>query len=317
MVPQAIKRLVERFWPEIRQRHHVPQLARIERVCDMPVGGAKVSTNFRAYKAVDIQILNTDGTSKNVPIFEQVPLAVSVNPHESGLMLEPRPGMQCIIQYIDGLESMPVITNILPFGQSVSDIRSTDIVLQQSPVSKVVGKNQDWHIETTGTINQTSQQSTVSSLHSVQRYHERNIEVSGHDSIKVDGNSLQELMGSLKILVGEKALINSLDSILLGTKKTFEVKSHSNMQLETLATLHAKAAALAKMEGKTVWLGNSSSNIARILLDLVGIVKDMNNTLSSHDHPANNTPPKQSVDFDNYKSSSDELRSELDPITEK
>lgn len=316
MVPQAVKRIIERFWPELRQRHHVPQLARIERVCDMPQQSAKVSTAFRAYKAADVQLMHSTTKVKETPIFEQVPLAVSVNPHESGVICEPRPGMFCLIQYIDGVESAPVITHILPFNQSVPDVRSTDVGLLQSHRSKILGSNGNWSIETDGVVNTQAQTHNESAQFKQETYHQRDTQITGHDTTNTDGNSVKQVMGALKILVGEKALITAIDSILLGTKSKFEVKSHDNMTLETLKALHAKATELAKVEGATVWLGDNSVNAVKVLLDLISVVSELSNEVSKHTHPANPVKPVQSSKFDGYKADADELGSALEPITE-
>ena len=92
-------------------------------------------------------------------------------------------------------------------------------------------------------------------------------------------------MGALKILVGEKAIITSLDNLLLGSDKQIIVKSTENMTLESLKTLEAKAKKLAKVQGATVWLGSESVNAVQILLDLIAIVKDSNGLLATHTHP--------------------------------
>lgn len=316
MVPQAVKRLMLRYWPELGQRHHVPQLARIEAVHDMPQGGAAVSTPFRAYKAADVQLLDRYGNPRDVPLFEQVTLAISVNPHESGLYCEPRPGMRCLIQYIDGLESLPVITHVLPWEQSVADVRSTDVVLQQNHRSKLTGTNGDWHMQTDGEITRSSQRSQISAQHREERFHERSVAISAHESKQITGNQITEVMGALKMLVGEKALISSLDSLLLGSKSTIEAKAHDNMHLETLKTLHAKAAELAKMEGTTVWVGDASVNAVRVLLDLCALVESMNNTLKTHTHKPDGLPVPEST-LGGYESDAKGLKDELEPITEQ
>jgi hypothetical protein len=241
MVKNAIRRLVLRYFPELGQRKHLPQLARIEKIYDMPVDGGKVSTAFRAYKAVDIQLLNAvTGKSLAVPIFEQVTMATGQS-HEHGLFTEPTPGMHCLIQYIDGLDSMPVITSLLPWQTLVPDHRSTDVVLQQSHRSKLAGSDGNWHLETDGEIKQTSQKSIVDSQMREETHHQRDVTITGHDTTKIDGNQVNEIMGALKVLVGEKAIITSLDNLLLGSDKEVKIKSTENMSLDSLKNLFIKA----------------------------------------------------------------------------
>lgn len=241
MVKNAIRRLILRYFPELGQRKHLPQLARIEKIYDMPVNGAKVSTAFRSYKAADIQLLNAvTGEPLAVPVFEQVSIA-SGQGHEHGLFIEPTPGMHCLIQYIDGLDSLPVITSLLPWQTLVPDNRSTDVTLQQSHRSKLAGTNGDWHLQTDGEIKQSSQKSIVDSQVREQSYHQRDTTITGHDITKIDGNQVNEIMGALKILVGEKAIITSLDNLLLGSNKQVKIKSTEDMHFDSTKSLIIKA----------------------------------------------------------------------------
>jgi hypothetical protein len=315
MVKNAIRRLVLRYFPELGQRKHLPQLARIEKVYDLPKSNALVSCAFKPLKAADIQLLNPlTGEPLVVPVFEQVTLAANQS-NESGFYNEPVPGMQCLIQYIDGLNSLPVITSILPWQTLVPEGKSTDVTMQQNQSSAITGSNGDWHLQTTGEINQTSQLNTVNAQVSKQNLHERETNIQTHDITKIDGNQVNEIMGALKLVVGEQALITALDKVLIGSKKQVEIKAHDNMTIETLKTLHAKATELAKVEGATVWLGDDSVNAVQILLDLISLVKDMNTALETHGHTSTGAgPPITKAVFKAYKESSNNLKDSLVPI---
>jgi hypothetical protein len=315
MVKNAFRRLISRFLPELVQRKHLPQLARIEKVYDLPAGSAQVSTAFRSHKAADVQLLNAvTGEPLAVPVFEQVTLATGQG-NEHGLFVEPTPGMQCLIQYIDGLDSMPIITSILPWQTLVPDNRANDVTLQQSHLSKLAGTNGNWLLHTEGEIKQTSQTSIIDAQIREESYHQRTTNIAAHDISKIDGNQVNEIMGALKTVVGEKALIVALDNLLLGSKKQVDIKATENMNLESLKQCEVKAVELAKVQGATVWLGNESLNVVQVLLDLIAVVKDTNNSLSSHVHPGVGTSP-QAGDFTSYKNSAEQLASDLEPIVE-
>ncbi|SGY86626.1 hypothetical protein [Moritella viscosa] len=257
MVKNAIRRLVLRYFPELGQRKHLPQLARIEKIYDMPVNGASVSSAFRGYKAADIQLLDAvTGKPLVAPVFEQVSIA-SGQGHEHGLFVEPTPGMQCLIQYIDGLDSLPVITSLLPWHTLVPDHRSTDVSLQQSHRSKLAGTNGDWQLQTDGEIKQASQKSIVEAQTSEQSYFERSTKVATHDMNKIDGNQVNEIMGALKILVGEKAIITSLDNLLLGSNKEVKIQSAEDMHLDSAKSLIIKAKNITEDAG-TIKLNGGS-----------------------------------------------------------
>lgn len=314
MVKNAIRRIVLGLFPELGQRKHLPQLARIEKMHDLPTGTSKVSTAFRAYKAADIQLLNAiTGEPLATPVFEQVTLATG-QAHDRGVFVEPSAGMHCLIQYIDGLNSLPVITAILPWQSLVPDNKSTDVVLQQSSTSKLTGSNEDWHLQTNGQIKQTSQKHIIASQVSEQSHHQRTTIISGHDISKIDGNQVNEVMGALKLLIGEKAAIVALDNLLLGSKKQVDIKSTENMTLESLKQFQAKAKELAKVQGAKVWLGSEGLNVVQVLVDLIDLVGDITLTLSTHTHPGVG-PTQQAAVFTTQNASAVKLSNDLKPIT--
>ncbi|WP_299002299.1 hypothetical protein [uncultured Shewanella sp.] len=314
MVKNAIKRLILRLYPELGQRKHVPQLAEIVRIYDLPADVAKVSSPFRAYKAVDVQLLDAvTGQALAVPVFEQVTLATG-QANDRGVFISPNVGMQCLIQYIDGLDSMPVITTLLPFNTLVPEHRQSDVTLQQSSRSKISGTNEDWHIQTDGRIKQTTQISSVNAQVREQTYHERMTNIATHDKTLIDGNQINEVMGALKTQVGEKALLTALDNLLLGSKQQIDIKAHANINIESLKILEAKAADLSRVQAPKIWLGSDEVNLAQIVLDLIAVVKSMNTTLAAHTH-ARGAPPDQASSFSGYQSQATGLDGKLSPIT--
>lgn len=315
MVKNAIKRLVLRYFPELGQRKHLPQLARIERIYDIPAT-ATISTAFRPLKAADVQLLNPlTGEPLAVPVFQQVTLGTG-QASDHGLLNEPTPGMQCLIQYIDGLNSHPVITSLLPWQSLVPEHKRTDVTLQQNSRSKIQGRDGNWHIKTDGDITQSSDSSKIKTRNREGIYHQRTCSIDAHDTLKIDGNQITEVMGALKTVVGEKALIVALEGLLLGSKEQVDIEATENMNLTTLKTLHAKATELAKVEGKTVWLGDSSVNVAQVLLDLISLVEKMNQTLSTHTHNSPLPTPTEKAEFTSHKSTASSLKSTLEPIVE-
>ncbi|MBD1582811.1 hypothetical protein [Pseudoalteromonas sp. S16_S37] len=313
MVKAAFKRLVLRCFPELGERKHLPQLARIEKLYDLPTDSPKISTPFRPYKAADVQLLNPHTYERlDTPAFEQVTLATG-QAHMHGLHNEPCVGMLCLIQYIDGLNSLPVITSVLPWQSLIATHKSTDVTLQQSPISTIKGSNGNWQINTTGEIAQNSDINNVTARERHEVYFSKQTTIHSHDYSKIDGNQVNEIMGALKTVVGEKALLTALEGVLIGSQKAIEVKAHDNMMIESLKTLHAKASKLAKVEGSTVWIGNDSMNALQILSDLITIVSDTNKTLSAHIHPPDK-PPAQSAEFSSYSAKANGLKGDLDPI---
>jgi hypothetical protein len=60
---------------------------------------------------------------------------------DAGLINEPKPGMFCLIQYIEGLNSGPIITSILSWQGLVPEHKHTDLSLKQNNSSQIKGNN--------------------------------------------------------------------------------------------------------------------------------------------------------------------------------
>ncbi|QUI71240.1 hypothetical protein [Pseudoalteromonas sp. M8] len=315
MVKQAIKRLILRYFPELGERKHLPQLAKFVAIYDLPTDTPKASTPYRPYKAADIQLINPQTLEPtDAPVFQQVTLAIG-QPNNAGVISHPKPGMLCLLQYIDGLNSLPVITAILPWQSLVPSSKHTDVSLLQSATSSIQGRDESWHMKTDRDISQCSDTSTVMARSRNEAYHERTCNIESHDITRIDGNQINEVMGALKTIVGEKALLTALEGVLIGSKKQIEIKAHDDMQLQSLRTLYAKAADLAKVEGATVWVGNNSVNAIRIILELIEVVAKTNEKIATHKHEMTKPPPINAAEFTGFKSKADALHGKLNPIT--
>ena len=75
---EAIKRAVERQFPELSGGYHLPRFALVQGVADAPAQSG-ICDNFRPRYAVDLQVLAEDGEpDPNLPILAGLPLPVSV-----------------------------------------------------------------------------------------------------------------------------------------------------------------------------------------------------------------------------------------------
>ncbi|OCQ23364.1 hypothetical protein A7985_05325 [Pseudoalteromonas luteoviolacea] len=315
MVKQAVKRLILRYFPELGERKHLPQLARIENIYDLPTDGSKISTPFRPYKAADIQLINPHTYEiLNVPLFEQVTLATG-QASDTGLINEPKPGMICLIQYIDGLNSAPIITSILPWQSLVPEQKHTDVGLKQNSRAQIQGRDGNWIIETDDSITQVSDSSKVQARERTEQFHIKQSSIGTHETNQIDGNQVNKIMGALKTVVGEKALITALEGLLLGSQNQIDIKAHENLNIESLRTLHAKATELAKLEGATIWIGSDSVNVAQVLAELIELVKLLSIELASHGHKDQGAgPPMTKTEFEGFKDSAESLLDVLLPI---
>ncbi|MBQ4836768.1 MULTISPECIES: hypothetical protein [Pseudoalteromonas] len=315
MVKQAFKRLILRCFPELGERKHLPQLALIEKIYDLPTESGKISTPFRPYKAVDIQLLDpVTHEPTNTPVFEQVTLATG-QANDAGLVNEPKPGMYCMVQYIDGLNSHPVITNLLPWGALVPEQKHTDVGLKQSSRAQIQGRDGNWIIETDDSITQVSDSSAVQARKRVEQFHVKQSTIATHETNHIDGNQINEVMGALKTVVGEKALFTALEGLLLGSQKQINIKARENVNIESLMTLHIKANELSKLEGAKVWVGDKSVNAIEVLHHLIIIVKDLCAKLENHGHSEQGAgPPLNKAELSELSKSAGELETNLSVV---
>ena len=78
----AIKRSVERQFPELTGGYHLPRFARVVGVADAPAG-AGICDDFRPRYAVDIEVLGPDGEpDSKLPILAGVPLPLPTGDHQ-------------------------------------------------------------------------------------------------------------------------------------------------------------------------------------------------------------------------------------------
>jgi hypothetical protein len=99
-------------------------------------------------------------------------------------------------------------------------------------------------------------------------------------------------------------------------------KGNINEQCQAVAERFAKLKQrLVVKDGGTVWLGNESSNVLRILDELIKVTSAIANTAATHIHEYTDNgtklktkAPDQAGEFSGQKSDADKLDSELAPI---
>ena len=95
---------------------------------------------------------------------------------------------------------------------------------------------------------------------------------------------------------------------------TLTFSSDSNNVLTTLDAL-AKELISLKTDGK-VWIGSDSTNVVKVLLDLIGVVKTLAKATAEHTHKGKTVPaPDNAADFTQQESQAGTLSSELSPLT--
>ena len=103
----AIKRSVERQFPELTGGYHLPRFARVVGVADAPTN-ASMCDDFRPRYAVDIEVLTPDGEADpNLPVLSGVPLPLPSGGDEMGMYAFPQEGTRVVVCFAYGLPSSP------------------------------------------------------------------------------------------------------------------------------------------------------------------------------------------------------------------
>lgn len=149
----AIRRSVERQFPELTGGYHLPRFARVVAVADAPAS-AGICDDFRPRYAVDIEVLGPDGEpDSKLPILAGVPLPLPTGGEEMGIYAFPEEGTQVVVCFAYGLPHKPYIQTILPHGLSMPSVPKGDQVWQHSEACQQrVDADGNWLRQTDGKI---------------------------------------------------------------------------------------------------------------------------------------------------------------------
>ena len=149
----AIRRSVERQFPELTGGYHLPRFARVVAVADAPAG-AGICDDFRPRYAVDIEVMGPDGEpDPKLPILAGVPLPLPTGGEEMGIYAFPEEGTQVVVCFAYGLPHKPYIQTILPHGLSMPSVPKGDQVWQHSEACQQrVDADGNWLRQTDGKI---------------------------------------------------------------------------------------------------------------------------------------------------------------------
>lgn len=348
---EQIKRIEERNHHELFDRSSLPIIARIVSISD-PLRTESLSEKFRPRYAVDLQVLRPNGEPDELlPVFRAVPLPVSAAGLERGAMGFPEPGTLVELAFAWGLPSMPFVRTILADGLSLPAIAPGEVLLQAAPgVCQRADTEGNWTRETDADIFDNCMRYLLDCYSCSTTAQDFYSLVKHNSTEQVVGVKVVEVLGALKLLSAGTLNIGAVDNLSITTASdqnnkigrnakqsvgnNFEQEIANDLQqhvennltqtvgniIDSLAD--AKQLLRVKNGGK-IWLGSQGENVLKILSDLIQVVSNIANTASSHTHPytdngspMNTQPPTQSGTFSGQKSSADNIKGRLDPITE-
>ncbi|MCK3865583.1 phage baseplate assembly protein V [Pseudomonas sp. B329] len=302
----AIRRSVERQFPELTGGYHLPRFARVVAVADAPAS-AGICDDFRPRYAVYIEVMGPDGEpDTKLPILASVPLPLPTGGEEMGIYAFPEEGTQVVVRFAYGLPHRPYIQTILPHGLSMPSVPKGDQVWQHSEACQQrvdVDVDGNWLRQTDGKIREKAIEREVEAMGNKEAFQNHTRTVDDHSTETVGRIKTIEALGALKLLSGGSAslaAVNDLQqatgrdlNLVVGQKHNATVGGDMQERIEGLRK--SVAAVSQRLVAPKTWLGSEGVNVLQVLCDLLDLVQQMNSQLAGHTHGPTPVPSNAAV----------------------
>ncbi|KAE9658040.1 hypothetical protein EJD88_07545 [Pseudomonas sp. PB105] len=295
----AIRRSVERQFPELTGGYHLPRFGRVVAVPDAPAAPG-LCDDFRPRFGVDVEVLLPDGEpDPALPILAGLPLPAPMGGQEAGMFGFPEEGTTVVVSFAYGLPHKPFITQILPHGLSLPRVPKGDQVWQHSEACQQrVDADGNWLRQTDGKIHDKAIEREVEAMQNTESFQSHTRTVDDHSTESVGGIKKIEALGALKLLSGGSASLAAVDDLHLATGRDLNLVVAQrlnaivggNMDERIQGMRESVAAVSQRLVGPKTWLGSEGLNVLQVLCDLLDLVQQMNIQLASHTHGATPVP---------------------------
>jgi len=303
----AIRRSVERQFPELTGGYHLPRFARVVAVADAPAG-AGICDDFRPRYAVDIEVLGPDGEpDPQLPQLAGVPLPLPTGGEEMGLYAFPEEGTQVVVCFAYGLPNKPYIQTILPHGLSMPKVPKGDQVWQHSEAAQQrVDADGNWLRQTDGKIQDKAIEREIEALENREKFQNHTQTIDDHSTESVGGVKTIEALGALKLLSGGSASLAAVDDLHQATGRDLNLvvgQKHNatvggDMQ-EKIQGLRKSVAGMSQhLQAPKNWIGSEEVNLFQVVCDTLDLLQQMNVQMAAHTHLPGPVPnPKDAEAF--------------------
>ena len=300
----AIRRSVERQFPELTGGYHLPRFARVVAVADAPAG-AGICDDFRPRYAVDIEVMGPDGEpDTKLPILAGVPLPLPTGGEEMGIYAFPEEGTQVVVCFAYGLPNKPYIQTILPHGLSMPSVPKGDQVWQHSEACQQrVDVDGNWLRQTDGKIRDKAIEREVEAMGNTETFQNHTRTVDDHSTESVGGIKTIEALGAMKLLSGGSASLAAVGdlhqatgrdlNVVVGQKHNTTVGGNMDERIEGLRK--SIAAVSQRMVAPKNHIGSESVNIFRVLCDTLDLLEQMALQIAGHVHGSSPPPSTAAV----------------------
>ncbi|MCM2375561.1 hypothetical protein [Pseudomonas marginalis] len=319
----AIRRSVERQFPELTGGYHLPRFGRVVAVPDAPAAPG-LCDDFRPRFGVDVEVLLPDGEpDPALPILTGLPLPAPMGGQEAGMFGFPEEGTTVVVSFAYGLPHKPFITQILPHGLSLPRVPKGDQVWQHSEACQQrVDADGNWLRQTDGKIQDKAIEREVEAMQNTESFQSHTRTVDDHSTESVGGIKKIEALGALKLLSGGSASLTAVDDLHQATGRDLNLvvgQKHNatvggDMEERIQGMRESVAAVSQRLVAPKNHIGSDSVNIFKVVCDLLDLVQQMNSQLASHTHGP--TPlPGNASEFLIYSDTASQLSENLKKIT--
>lgn len=223
---KIIKRFINKLFPELSARYHLPVFAEVVGVRETPAEG-DLCNDFRPYYAVDVQVLDEYGEpDKNYPVLKDVILSLPVAGHEMGQFAFPENGTWVEIAFAYGSPNKPFIRSVLPHRLTLPGIERGEQRWQHNAESfQRADKDGNWQRKTDLNIHDESVTRLIEALDVVENFHQ---------SVKNTKTNDTEIIGAVK-------RIEAFGAVVFQSGGVFDLSSVNHLRLTTKADLIIKA----------------------------------------------------------------------------
>ena len=319
----AIRRAVERQFPELTGGYHLPRFAQVTAVADAPAD-AGLCDDFRPRYAVDIVVLGADDEpDPAIPPLTSVPLPLPTGGEEMGIYAFPEEGTRVVVCFAYGLPNKPYIQSILPHGLTMPKVPKGDQVWQHSGAAQQrVDADGNWLRQTDGKIRDHAIEREVEALDNREQFQSHTQTIDDHSTESVGGVKTIEALGALKLLSGGSASLAAVDdlhqatgrdlNLVVGQKHNATVGGDMQERIEGLRK--SVAGVSQRLQAPKNWIGSDGVNLFKIVCDTLDLLQEMNVQLAAHTHGTSPVPSNASTFIEKGVQAAS-LSARLKPIT--
>jgi len=320
----AIRRSVERQFPELTGGYHLPRFGRVVAVPDAPAAPG-LCDDFRPRFGVDVEVLLPDGEpDPALPILTGLPLPAPMGGQEAGMFGFPEEGTTVVVSFAYGLPHKPFITQILPHGLSLPRVPKGDQVWQHSEACQQrVDADGNWLRQTDGKIQDKAIEREVEAMQNTESFQSHTRTVDDHSTESVGGIKKIEALGALKLLSGGSASLAAVDDLHQATGRDLNLvvgQKHNatiggDMEEKIQGLRKSVAAVSQRLVSPMNHIGSESVNIFQVLCTTLDLIEQMATQIASHVHPGLNTPPTAAAAFSGDAVAAKALSTSLKSVT--